>query len=101
MGNQKRLEKKNFLKGKPTSVRGSKYKKNEKVSKGCISAEGMITKANGAGLFIVTLDNSIEVQAVLSGSLRQHNIRILVGDKVKLELSVYDLTKGRITRRLK
>ncbi|MBU3652687.1 MAG: translation initiation factor IF-1 [Limnohabitans sp.] len=49
--------------------------------------------------FLVTLENGIEVTAYLSGKMRKHSIRILAGDKVTLEMSPYDLTKGRITFR--
>jgi translation initiation factor IF-1 len=51
--------------------------------------------------FLVTLENGIEVTAYLSGKMRKHRIRILAGDKVTLEMSPYDLTKGRINFRHK
>lgn len=49
--------------------------------------------------FRVTLDNGHELVAYSAGKMRKHHIRILAGDKVSLELSPYDLTKGRITFR--
>ena len=49
--------------------------------------------------FRVTLENGHEVVAYVAGKMKQHRIRILAGDKVSLELSPYDLTKGRITFR--
>lgn len=50
---------------------------------------------------LVTLDNGVEVTAYPSGKMRKHRIRILAGDKVTLEMSPYDLTKGRINFRHK
>ncbi len=52
-------------------------------------------------MFRVHLDNGHEVLAHISGKMRMHFIRILPGDKVKVELSPYDLTRGRITYRAK
>ncbi len=52
-------------------------------------------------MFRVQLENGHEVLAHISGKMRMHYIRILPGDKVKLEMSPYDLTKGRITFRYK
>jgi len=51
--------------------------------------------------FIVQLDNGHQITAHVSGKIRMNNIRILPGDKVKVELSPYDLTRGRITYRNK
>ncbi len=51
--------------------------------------------------FLVTLENGVEVTAYLSGKMRKHRIRILAGDKVTLEMSPYDLSKGRINFRHK
>lgn len=50
--------------------------------------------------FKVRLDNGLEVLAHMRGKMRMRNIRVLVGDRVKLELSAYDLTKARIIYRL-
>jgi translation initiation factor IF-1 len=49
--------------------------------------------------YLVTLENGVEVTAYLSGKMRKHRIRILAGDKVTLEMSPYDLSKGRINYR--
>ena len=51
--------------------------------------------------FRVTLENGHQVIAYTSGKMRKHSIRVLAGDKVTLELSPYDLTRGRITYRYK
>ncbi|HQO57489.1 MAG TPA: translation initiation factor IF-1 [Candidatus Omnitrophota bacterium] len=66
-----------------------------------IEVEGVIVEALPNALFRVKLDNGHEVQAHISGKIRMHFIRILPGDRVKLELSPYDLTRGRITYRCK
>lgn len=65
-----------------------------------INMEGKILEVLPATMFRVKLDN-IEtlVLAHLSGRMRKHNIKVLLGDRVELEFSPYDLTKGRITRR--
>ncbi len=63
--------------------------------------EGVISEALPNARFKVTLENGHEVLAHVSGKIRMHFIRILPGDKVKLELSPYDLSRGRITYRNK
>ena len=63
--------------------------------------EGKITEALPNTTFRVELENGHQVLAYLSGKMRKHYIRILPGDKVKVELSHYDLTRGRITFRLR
>lgn len=63
---------------------------------------GLITDALGNSMFRVELDNiGTEIICHISGKMRQNYIRIMPGDKVEVEMSPYDLTKGRITRRLK
>ena len=64
-----------------------------------IEVEGVVTEALPNTLFRVKLKNGHEVLAHISGKLRMNYIKILPGDKVKIELSPYDLTKGRITWR--
>jgi len=64
-----------------------------------ITVEGTIIEALPNTMFKVKLDNGHEVLGYLSGKMRRHYIRILLGDRVKLELSPYDLNKGRITFR--
>jgi len=66
-----------------------------------IAVEGEIVEALPNAMFRVKLENDHIVLAHVSGKMRMHFIRILPGDKVKLELSPYDLTRGRITYREK
>ena len=66
-----------------------------------IEVEGVIAEALPNAMFRVVLDNGHKVLAHVSGKIRMNFIRILPGDKVKVELSPYDLTRGRITFRLK
>ncbi|HKJ55854.1 MAG TPA: translation initiation factor IF-1 [Nitriliruptoraceae bacterium] len=66
-----------------------------------IQVEGTVTEALPNTTFRVELDNGHEVLAHISGKMRQHYIRILPADKVVVELSPYDLTRGRITYRYK
>ncbi len=63
--------------------------------------DGVITDTLPNAMFRVKLDNGHEILAIISGKMRMHYIKILVGDKVTVELSPYDLTKGRITYRYK
>ena len=69
-------------------------KKNEHIT-----AEGVIAQALGYENFRVTLDNGVELLATVSGRLRLHRIRLMTGDRVKVEISPYDLTRGRIVYR--
>ena len=66
-----------------------------------IEVEGTVEEALPNAMFRVVLENNHKVLAHVSGKIRMHFIRILPGDKVKLELSPYDLSRGRITFRLK
>lgn len=66
-----------------------------------IEQDGIILEALSNATFRVQLENGHEVLAHISGKMRMHYIRILPGDRVKLEMSPYDLTKGRITFRYK
>ncbi len=66
-----------------------------------IEVEGTIVEALPNANFRVELENGHEVLAHVSGKIRMHYIRILPGDKVTVELSPYDLTRGRITYRFK
>ncbi len=63
--------------------------------------EGTVTEALPNAIFKVKLENGHEILAHISGKLRMNYIRILPGDKVTVELSPYDLTRGRITWRNK
>ena len=64
-----------------------------------IEVMGTVLEAQPNAMFIVELENGFKVQTHVSGKIRMNFIRILPGDKVKVELSPYDLTKGRITWR--
>ncbi len=66
-----------------------------------IVLDGVITEALSNAMFRVRLENGHEVIAHISGKMRMHYIKILPGDKVQLEMSPYDLNKGRITFRYK
>lgn len=68
---------------------------------GVIEVEGVVKEALPNTTFKVELENGHEILAHSSGKMRMNFIRILPGDKVKLELSPYDLTRGRITYRYK
>ena len=64
-----------------------------------IELDGTIKKALSNAMFRVELENGHEVVAHISGKMRKFYIKLLPGDKVKMEMSPYDLTKGRITYR--
>lgn len=66
-----------------------------------IETEGTVVEVLRNANFKIKLVNGYIITAYLSGKLRLNNIRILVGDQVKVAMSVYDLTKGRITWRMK
>jgi translation initiation factor IF-1 len=66
-----------------------------------IQVEGLVVEALPGTQFRVRLDNGHVVLAYLSGKMRKYYIRILLGDRVKVEMSPYDLTRGRITYRQK
>jgi translation initiation factor IF-1 len=66
-----------------------------------VELPGVVTEALANTNFRVKLDIGSEIIAYISGKMRKHYIRIIPGDKVKVEISPYDLTKGRITFREK
>ena len=66
-----------------------------------IEREGTIIEALSNAMFRVELDNGHVIIAHISGKMRMHYIKILPGDKVRVEMSPYDLTKGRISFRYK
>ena len=66
-----------------------------------IKFEGLVIEALPGTQFRVQLENGHEVLAYLSGKMRKYYIRILLGDRVQVEMSPYDLTRGRITYRYK
>ena len=71
------------------------------AKKDVIEFEGTVVENLPNAMFKVKLENGHEILAHISGKLRMNYIKILPGDKVKIELSPYDLTKGRITWRAK
>ena len=64
-----------------------------------IEAEGFVTENLSNGNFRVEINNGHVVLCTISGKMRMHNIRLLPGDRVKIQMSPYDLTKARITYR--
>lgn len=66
-----------------------------------IEVEGVVVEPLPNAMFRVQLDNGHKILAHISGKMRMHFIKILPGDRVKLEMSPYDLTRGRITFRAK
>lgn len=79
---------------------GKKKRKQEHEKERGIVLEGEVVEALPNGMFRVKLETGQEVLAHIAGKLRVNFIRILPGDKVKVELSPYDLTRGRIVYRL-
>jgi translation initiation factor IF-1 len=67
----------------------------------CIEMQGVVLETLPNATFKVELENKRQILAVISGRLRQNRIRILPGDKVLVEITPYDLTKGRVTYRFK
>jgi translation initiation factor IF-1 len=63
--------------------------------------EGVVTETLPNAMFCVVLDNGFQVLAHISGKIRRNHIKILLGDRVTVELTPYDLSKGRITYRLR
>ena len=83
-------------------MRLSKTRRAIRLSKNdVIEMEGKIVEALPNGMFLVELPNGHQIMAHISGKMRMNFIRIYPGDKVKVELSPYDLTRGRITWRSK
>jgi len=71
------------------------------AKQGPITVDGIITDTLPNAMFRVKLDNGHEILAIISGKMRMNYIKILVGDRVTIEMSPYDLSKGRITYRYK
>ena len=71
------------------------------MAKDVIEIEGTILESMPNAMFRVELENGHEILAHISGKIRKNFIRILPGDRVKVEMTPYDLSKGRITFRLK
>jgi translation initiation factor IF-1 len=66
-----------------------------------IAVKGVVTDAYPGGKFNVELENGHELTGYVSGKMRRYNIRVLLGDRVKVEVSPYDLDRGRIVYRYK
>jgi translation initiation factor IF-1 len=64
-----------------------------------VEVEGEVTESLRNGLFRIELDNGLETTGYIAGKMRRYRIRILPGDRVKVELSAYDLNRGRIVYR--
>ncbi|HNR50872.1 MAG: Translation initiation factor IF-1 [Deltaproteobacteria bacterium ADurb.BinA179] len=71
------------------------------MAKDVIETEGVVVEPLPNAMFKVQLENGHQILAHISGKMRMHYIRILPGDKVQVEISPYDLTKGRIVYRSK
>lgn len=71
------------------------------MKQGIIEQEGIVTEALANAMFRVELDNGLNILCHISGKMRMNYIKILPGDRVKVEMSPYDLTKGRISFRYK
>ena len=71
------------------------------MAKDTIKMEGTVKEAYNTSEYDVELENGMVVKGIPSGKIKKFNIRILPGDRVTIEFSPYDLTKGRITYRLK
>jgi translation initiation factor IF-1 len=76
-----------------------RLKTERKKKKKLVDVLGLVTNNLSNGKFRIKLENGVQVIAHLSGKIRQNRIKIVVGDKVTVELSPYDLTKGRIVYR--
>ena len=88
-----------LIRGRP--VRRCEEAALPKPKEDAIVLEGTIVESLPNAMFRVELENSHKVLAHISGKMRMHYIRILPGDKVQVELTPYDLTRGRITYRYK
>lgn len=66
-----------------------------------IKVNGIVTEALGNSMFRVETENGFQLLCHISGKMRMHYIKIMPGDKVEVEMSPYDLSKGRICRRLR
>jgi translation initiation factor IF-1 len=73
----------------------------ENVKEDVIELEGTVEEALSNGMFRIRLDNGHEVLGHLAGRMRRFRIKVLLGDRVRVELSPYDLSRGRITFREK
>ena len=88
---------------KPNDLKSGAHRPNvpstSRQRKDILTADGEIIETLGYENFRVELDNGIKILATVSGKMRQNHIRLITGDRVKIELSPYDLTRGRIAFR--
>ena len=77
------------------------WRKKFMAKEGVIEFEGIVSELLPNAMFRVTLENDHQILAHTSGKMRKNRIRVLAGDKVNVEMTPYDLTKGRITFRHK
>ncbi len=84
-----------------TGMRQNRIKKLNREKESLIEMQGVVTQCLSNGMFRVKLENGFHVLAHVSGKIRRNYIRILLGDRVTVELSPYDLSRGRIVYRLR
>lgn len=84
---------------KEESISEKKDVNPKRKQKKLVDVQGLVTHNLSNGKFRVKLENGVQVIAHLSGKIRQNRIKIVIGDQVTVELSPYDLTKGRIVYR--
>lgn len=70
-----------------------------KNKEGILRVEGIVLANLGKGLYRVQIENNREIIARVSGKIRKYSIQILINDKVEMEMSIYDINKGRIVLR--
>jgi translation initiation factor IF-1 len=83
------------------SSRKSKESSGDMAKEDCIEVQGTVLETLPNAMFRVEMENGHKILAHISGKMRMHFIKILPGDKVTVELTPYDLTRGRITYRFK
>ncbi len=83
------------------TLRIAKHITEDMAKQAAIEIDGVILEALSNAMFKVELENGHEITAHISGKMRMHYIKILPGDKVRVEMSPYDLSKGRISFRYK
>lgn len=86
-------------KRKPNQRKKGEGENAQAKEKDFLEMEGEVTEVLPGALFRVRLQNGHEILAHLAGRMRMHRIRMLLGDTVKVQMTPYDLTKGRITYR--
>jgi translation initiation factor IF-1 len=87
--------------GPGPATTGTKRTKDRMAKEDLIEFQGTVVELLPNAMFRVKLDNDHEILAHTAGKMRKHRIRVLAGDRVNVEMTPYDLTKGRITFRYK